>query len=55
MVHLLLRLLHYNWKNGTEVSRFKGSDGKSHGAARVLERSAARKDGNAVIADFAML
>ena len=40
---------------GTDVSKFKGYDGKTHGAARVLEESAVRKDGHAVIAGFATL
>ena len=40
---------------GTDVSKFKSHDGKTHEAARVLEESAARKDGYAIIADFATL
>ena len=40
---------------GTDISKFKGHDEKTHEAARVLERSAAREDGYAVIADFATL
>lgn len=40
---------------GTDVSKFKESDGKTHAAASVLEESAAREDGYAVIADFATL
>ena len=40
---------------GTDASKFKQSDGKTHEAARVLEESAAREDGYAVIADFATL
>jgi cytochrome c556 len=40
---------------GTDVSKFKSHDGKTHEAARVLEESATRDDGYAVIADFATL
>ena len=40
---------------GTNISKFKGYDGKTHEAARVLGESAAREDGYAVIADFATL
>ena len=40
---------------GTDVSKFKGYDGKTHEAARVLGEAAAREDGYAVIADFATL
>ena len=40
---------------GTEVSKFKGYDGKTHGAARVLGESAAREEGYAVISNFATL
>ncbi len=40
---------------GTDVSKFKGYDGKTHEAARVLGEAAAREDGYAVIADFAAL
>ena len=40
---------------GTDISKFKAYDGKTHESAHVLEESAARKDGYAVIADFATL
>jgi cytochrome c556 len=40
---------------GTDVSKFKGYDGKTHEAARVLGESAAREDGYAIISDFATL
>ncbi len=40
---------------GTDVSRFKGHDEKTHEAARVLGESAAREDGYAIISDFATL
>ena len=40
---------------GTDVSKFKSYNGKTHEAARVLEESAAREDGYAVIADFSTL
>jgi cytochrome c556 len=40
---------------GTDVSKFKEHDGKTHDAARVLGESAAREDGYAVISDFATL
>ena len=40
---------------GTDISKFKGYDGKTHEAARVLGEAAAREDGYAVISDFATL
>jgi cytochrome c556 len=40
---------------GADVSKFKGYDGKTHEAARVLGESAAREDGYAIISDFATL
>lgn len=40
---------------GADVSKFKGYDGKTHEAARVLGESAVREDGYAIIADFAKL
>jgi len=40
---------------GTDVSKFKDYDGKTHEAARVLGESAAREDGYAIISDFATL
>ena len=40
---------------GTDISKFKAYDGKTHEAARVLGEAAVREDGYAVIADFATL
>ncbi|HEY9052970.1 MAG TPA: cytochrome c [Gammaproteobacteria bacterium] len=40
---------------GTDVSRFKGYDGKTHDAARALEDAARNKDGQAVISAFSKL
>jgi len=40
---------------GADVSKFKGFDGKTHEAARVLGEAAARKDGYAIISNFATL
>lgn len=40
---------------GTNISKFKTHDGKTHDAARTLAESAAREDGYAIIADFATL
>ncbi len=40
---------------GTDVSKFKGHDEKTHEAARILGESAAREDGYAIISDFATL
>ncbi len=40
---------------GTDVSKFKGHDEKTHEAARILGESAAREDGYAVISDFSAL
>ncbi len=40
---------------GTEVSKFKDYDGKTHDAALVLEDSARNKDGQAVISAFSAL
>lgn len=40
---------------GTDVSRFKGYDGKTHDAARALEDAARNKDGQAVISAFSTL
>ncbi len=40
---------------GTDVSKFKGYDGKTHEAARVLGESATREDGYAIISNFATL
>ncbi len=40
---------------GTNVSKFKGHDEKTHEAARILGESAARKDGYAIISDFSAL
>ena len=40
---------------GTDVSKFKGYDGKTHAAAQILGESAAREDGYAIISDFATL
>ena len=40
---------------GTDVSKFKGYDGKTHEAARVLGESSVREDGYAIISDFATL
>ena len=39
----------------TDTSKFKGYDGKTHEAARVLGESAVREDGYAIIANFATL
>ncbi len=40
---------------GTNISKFKKHDGETHDAARTLAESAAREDGYAIIADFAVL
>lgn len=40
---------------GTNISKFKEHDGRTHNAARTLSETAARQDGYAVIADFATL
>ncbi len=40
---------------GTDASKFKGYDRKTHEAAGVLGESAAREDGYAIISDFATL
>ncbi len=40
---------------GADISKFKEHDGRTHNAARTLSETAARKDGYAVIADFASL
>ncbi len=40
---------------GTDISKFKEHDGKTHYAARTLSESAAREDGYAIIANFASL
>ena len=40
---------------GTNVSKFKEYDGKTHAAASALGESATREDGYAVISDFATL
>jgi len=40
---------------GTDISKFKEHDGRTHNAARTLSETAARQDGYAVIADFATL
>lgn len=40
---------------GTNISKFKEHDGRTHSAARTLSETAARQDGYAVIADFATL
>jgi cytochrome c556 len=40
---------------GKDMSKFKGYDGKTHAAARLLKETAARKDGYGIITDFATL
>jgi len=40
---------------GTDMSRFKSHDTKTHNAAIALSETAAKKDGDAVIAEFARL
>lgn len=40
---------------GNEAGKFKSSDKKTHDAARVLEKRAMSKDGQAVIEAFAAL
>ena len=40
---------------GNDMSKFKGYDGKTHAAARLLSKTAAAKDGHGIIADFATL